>query len=594
MAAGAITGEQRLNIEVKLDTKGLKRGTAEYRAAMNKMIKSTKRANLAQQKLAGGAEHLRANNRGASAAIIELGRGASDARFGFHGLGNNLERTTELVGSLIKKNGGLKGAFKALASSLLGPAGVVAGITVLIAYGPQIINFFKGVVGASSEASEALDKFYEDQDKAGLSASDKEIDLIKETIKEKEKGLEKLAKREKNLAVQQKKLSKDELADRKAINKEILDLEARISSIINKRKEEARIKGSKKEQAKAAKAIALEVSNERNLLSAKGKEQNEILAAELKTLKNADLTALSYENQLKYLERMKVIKAQIITNDREEQENETKEPKFDFNVGLDDATLAFEKFKEGIAAAQLLLEHGKISLDDYADRVGNLEKVWQEAADKMSNLDLTAGLSKADLAFLKFQGGITAVKLLLDAGIITLDEYIRRVAILEATFKKAGIEIKEDINDISQALESTLTNAFAGLGQAIGDALVGDGDFGDKFLKILGGFMQAFGSAIIGVGVAALTLEASLFSGQPWLAIGAGVALVAAGAVLSGIASKGVDGQGGGARATPTATTTTPNSVQGAGGNGTLVATIRGQELRFLLQGANDSYGALS
>ena len=592
MAAGAITGEQRLNIEVKLDTKGLKRGTAEYRAAMNKMIKSTKRANLAQQKLAGGAEHLRANNRGASAAIIELGRGASDARFGFHGLGNNLERTTELVGSLIKKNGGLKGAFKALASSLLGPAGVVAGITVLIAYGPQIINFFKGVVGASSEASEALDKFYEDQDKAGLSASDKEIDLIKETIKEKEKGLEKLAKREKNLAVQQKKLSKDELADRKAINKEIRDLEARISSIINKRKEESRIKASKEEQAKAAKAIALEVSNEKNLLSAKGKEQNEILAAELKTLKNADLSALSYENQLKWLERIKVIKAQINTNNREEKENKVQ--KLDLNIGLDDETLLFEKFKEGIAGVKLLLDEGLISFDQYINRVGNLEAAWVEALAKINDFDLNVGLSKSDIAFNKFKEDLAAVKLLLDNSIISFDEYTRRVNNLSTAFETASTKVKKEVNEISEALKSTLTNAFAGLGQAIGDALVGDGNFGDKFLKILGGFMQAFGAAIIGVGVAALTLEASLFSGQPWLAIGAGVALVAAGAVLSGIASKGVDGQGGSARATPTATTTTPNSVQGAGGNGTLVATIRGQELRFLLQGANDSYGALS
>ena len=162
---------------------------------------------------------------------------------------------------------------------------------------------------------------------------------------------------------------------------------------------------------------------------------------------------------------------------------------------------------------------------------------------------------------------------------------------LTASAKAAGTDIG---NEMGQALQSALHGALVGLGNAIGDAIVGDGDFGDKFLKIVGAFMQAFGAAVIGIGVTALILESALFSGQPWLAIGAGVALVAAGAVLAGISSQGVDGQGGGSPSPVTSTTTTPTSTQGNGAGGQLVATVRGQELRFLLQGANDSYGALS
>ena len=73
-------------------------------------------------------------------------------------------------------------------------------------------------------------------------------------------------------------------------------------------------------------------------------------------------------------------------------------------------------------------------------------------------------------------------------------------------------------------------------------------------------------------------------------------ALAAIGAALSGIGGS----KGGGASASsasassPTATTTTPKSVQRSGGGGQLVATVRGQDLRFVLQGANDSYQAIN
>ena len=170
---------------------------------------------------------------------------------------------------------------------------------------------------------------------------------------------------------------------------------------------------------------------------------------------------------------------------------------------------------------------------------------------------------------------------------------------IKATQEKLGHTMTttvKETHELGQALQSALSDAFTGLGQSIGDALAGDGDFGNKFLAILAGFMSTFGAAIIAVGLAALNLEVALSTGQAWLAIGAGVALVAAGAVLSNVASKGVDGTGGGAsgvsRSQTTTSTTTPNSVQGASGNQRLVAQVSGQDLRFVLQGANETYSA--
>ena len=485
MAEGAITGQQRLEIEVKLDTKGLKRGTAEYRKALLRMTRATKKANVAQQKLAKGSEHLRNNNRGASAAIIELGRGASDARFGFHGLGNNLERATELMGSLIKKNGGLKGAFKALGASLLGPAGIVVGITVLIAYGPQLIKFFKNWANSANEAEEAQKKLNKQVEEGTITAADyleQKAILAQDDIKRITKELDKIQRIKENENALGQTLSK-EYRDQKKL------LEAQLATALAIEKsyaESGQITLEEVErQAKIARAL-----RERLAMIKKLKSEEDIKFAPVKS-----------------------------GNEQYFEDNETT---------LYDAFDINPNEPKVIDVSNVLV----LDEEDY--------DLFGEWADK-------------------------------------------QVPKIDAAAKK-----------LNQALQTALSGAFVGLGNAIGDALVGEGDFGDKFLKVLGGFMQAFGSAIIGVGVAALELEVALTTGQAWLAIGAGVALVAAGAVLSGISSKGVDGQGGGTRSTPTATTTTPNSVQGAGGDGTLVATVRGQDLRFILQGADDSYGALS
>ena len=491
MAAGAITGEQRLNIEVRLDTKGLKKGTAEYRKALLRMTKATKKANLAQSKLAGGAEKLRSNNRGASAAIIELGRGASDARFGFHGLGNNLERATELMGSLIKKNGGLKGAFKALGASLLGPAGLVVGITVLIAYGPAILKFFKNSFGDPAEV-----------------AKEKVMALTKEL----------------------KTLRDDYFG---ATDTREADILRKWNEIIAAQEEYIRLldESSKRSPIHAPSAGGVMVANDTR--ATLGDQQFADLQQTInKVAAEGDKAAIEAKKIEE--EKLKIYKEQ----------------------------LKFYKDRENISKNNIKSGNEQYFKDN--------ETGLFDAFDINPNEPVVVDVSD----------------------VIVLDE--SDYDLFGEWADKEVPKIDAAANKLGQALQTAMSSAFVGLGNAIGDALVGEGDFGDKFLKIIGGFMQAFGAAIIGVGIAALTLETALFSGQPWLAIGAGVALVAAGAVLSGIASKGVDGQGGGARSTPTATTTTPNSVQGAGGNGQLVATVRGQELRFLLQAADDSYGALS
>ena len=128
----------------RADTTHLERGAGRASAAVGKF-----------QKRSGAA----------SGAVIQLANGISDARFGFAGLANNLEFVVQQMGYVAQQSGGIRGAFKAVGASILGPAGIVAGISLMIAYGPQIVSFFKKWVFGATEASKALEKFNEETKK---------------------------------------------------------------------------------------------------------------------------------------------------------------------------------------------------------------------------------------------------------------------------------------------------------------------------------------------------------------------------------------------------------------------------------------------
>ena len=164
---------------------------------------------------------------------------------------------------------------------------------------------------------------------------------------------------------------------------------------------------------------------------------------------------------------------------------------------------------------------------------------------------------------------------------------------LKASIEQPVEEVKELANEAGRALSSAAASAFSGLGIAIGEALAGQGDIGEKFLKLIGTFMVQFGSALVALGIAEAAWISSL---DPVTKIIAGGALIIAGALISAVAKKKPGNKGSAPlpSSNPTATTTTPQSVQGEGAGGRLVAEVRGQDLRFVLQTADSNYNALN
>ena len=138
---------------------------------------------------------------------------------------------------------------------------------------------------------------------------------------------------------------------------------------------------------------------------------------------------------------------------------------------------------------------------------------------------------------------------------------------------------------------SIAAGGIADFASALGESLVFPENLGNNLLSGLGKLMVAFGTALIAWGVGWKFFKEA--PKDPVGTIVAGVVLVAAGAAISSVAKKASNfkGNSGGSSGGGSASNRiTPTRTQGAGGSPSLVATVRGQDLRFVLQGANDSY----
>lgn len=94
-------------------------------------------------------------------------------------------------------------------------------------------------------------------------------------------------------------------------------------------------------------------------------------------------------------------------------------------------------------------------------------------------------------------------------------------------------------------MEQGVSNAVVGLAQAMGEASQGTVNFGDAFLKVVGGFLQQIGAAFITAGISIKTIKENLMSNPITAVIGGGL-MVAAGAALSASVSKSAKNLGGG------------------------------------------------
>jgi len=93
-----------------------------------------------------------------NAILTEAGRAASDFKYGFNGIANNLGQLSSLMGSLIQTSDNVGTSLKRLLKDIVGVGGLLVAFQLLIAYGDQIYNFFRGVTEAAAKAEKAMKK----------------------------------------------------------------------------------------------------------------------------------------------------------------------------------------------------------------------------------------------------------------------------------------------------------------------------------------------------------------------------------------------------------------------------------------------------
>ena len=111
-------------------------------------------------------------------------------------------------------------------------------------------------------------------------------------------------------------------------------------------------------------------------------------------------------------------------------------------------------------------------------------------------------------------------------------------------------KLQEFNSNASDIITNSLAGTFAGIGTAIGDAMVNGGNLaqglGKALLGGIGGMLVQLGQMAIGVGIGIKAIKTAFKTLNPVVAVAAGVALVALGSAFSAGASKIGDSSGSG------------------------------------------------
>ena len=234
-----------------------------------------------------------------------------------------------------------------------------------------------------------------------------------------------------------------------------------------------------------------------------------------------------------------------------------------------------------------------LSLENQAQVLHDIKVLQAEIANIPGIADNMVGVDKATIAMEKFKDQLADIKLMLDEGVISWDEYVRRIDNATESYNNVS-KAQQNTVDVGGMLTSQLTSLISGFAEAAG----GGDDMGNALLKGLGNMLVQLGGLIIAAGVAALNLVITLSNpAMAPLAIAAGAALVAAGAAVSSFANKAGGGGGGSSagRASSSSSSTVINNPVRENArvrNSNLIIPM--DMMRYGMQNAEDNYSGFN
>lgn len=120
----------------------------------------------------------------------------------------------------------------------------------------------------------------------------------------------------------------------------------------------------------------------------------------------------------------------------------------------------------------------------------------------------------------------------------TLKKNLAEMTEIASDYPRSITKILDDLNSAaSNIINNEITSTFAGLGEAIGSSLAGTGNILENFTSVLlsgfGSLLEQLGKLAIETGVGVLAIKTALKTLNPFVAISAGIALVALGSSIS-------------------------------------------------------------
>ena len=575
----ALKSQQASNIKLGIDNSSIDKQISETTTKLNGLKSSVSSSANAFN------NHSKATLNGGN-TLMQFSRIAQDAPFGIIGIGNNLTATAESFSHLSKSAGGAGGALKAVASSLMGTGGILLAVslvttalTVMSQQGLTIGDVFNKLSGNFDAFGNTLKTVSQEATKSAIEETGALKGLIaiaqdeRQSKKLRFEAVEQLQKQYPNYFGN---LSKEEImygnltgvvndVTKALINKAIAEKmsEKAAEPTLKLWEANARLIKQREEAAKAEAAYQKAASNP----AAAGSMQFYASASQRAT------------------QRLQETRNEVIALNKEVA-------KYDKVI-----TMASQK------ASKVILKPGGTKAQ---------KQTPASALDAQirTNPAIDNNMTSAGLVDTSAQGAeLQATKLSDIASQITASRNVvssETVAMAQALY---------DFNENASAIiGGSIANTFGALGEGIGSALASGGNVltaaGDALLAGLGSILVELGKMAIQTGVGILAVKMSLKSLNPYVAIAAGIGLVALGSMFSskskslggsmgsGGSAGGSSGGGRGDIQTGASVSSPTSSVASGGsfnsGGGTVVFEIAGQKLIGVLNntlGANQRLG---
>lgn len=565
MATQVLSAE--VNINVNRATDGL-----------NKLSNSVKNTTAAVAK--GSAN--------AGAALTNLGRVASDLPFGFIAIQNNLDPLIQSFGSLSTQSGGAGGALKALGASLLGPAGLALGfsvvssaVTIAIQKYGSLGNAIDALLGNTKALTEEEKKFADESQKSAVNIQKQLVEveslvaIAKSDVSTKKEQADALNKLNQlipdNIGVLNK-LNLETQAGEAIIRKYIAALiDQAEAELLTNKAAELRVKLFERQKTLAA-DIAKEqqkfASSQQQLAAQSSGVAGALSGVSVVTQQVTGITKESteaYKDHQKQLAEVEALMARI---------QQLTKGGLPLEVKTDKTKTAKTKkdIEESLNAAKVNLPIDTITLP--------------------SGLEIATGKTKSILKQLETQINTEAATQDFELVVPNLN--------LAFTPNVIAANIQTLTDQMNQAFSSLQMDVFAGLGQAIGQSIMEGIPFIQSAAKVIfnavGDFVIKIGEALIQFGIVNDAFKAAMAAGLALpgaVAIAAGVAAIAAGNIIKSVPqfanggvvngpTMGVLGEANKSEAI-IPLDRLEAMMSNNGGGGTLVTEISGDKLRLIL-----------